>query len=858
MIGIVLVSHSPALAQATLDLALQMVPGDRPRVAVAAGAAGGVLGTDAMRVSEAIADVASPDGVLVFMDLGSAVLSAEMALELVPSVELRVLLTAAPFVEGLVAGLVRAAAGAGLEEVEREARGAMSAKSSQLGGDHEHGAGAETAALPEIREPERVACVTVTDPEGLHARPAALLVAALGAIDARVGIQNLRTRAVATDASSMTSLLTLGARQGDQLRVSASGPDADRAVSEICALFAAGSAVGPGERPDSGAASDTGALPTPLAEEAAAPGETAPATASLANPAPGTAPASRTAPFSAAPFSAGPIGVSPGRAVALVARMAEPAEEPAAALSLPENARNREADRIDPAAAAVRRALTARAEGAGAGGAAGNARAILEATALVAADPAVAQTARLRVLERGESAERAVWSALSSLADQLAAGGGRMAERAADLRDVRDRIVAELRGTAAPGVPEPDHPFILVARDLAPADTAVLDPRRCLGLITAEGGPTSHTAILARALGIPAIVAAPFALDIPDGARVLIDGSTAEIVVDPSDAAVAEAAARPSLAPFDGTGRTADGHRVELLANVGSPETVDEAVAASAEGVGLFRTEFCFLDRLTAPDRLEQAEAYERVLRGFPGRKVIVRTLDAGADKPLPFLTDAAEANPALGVRGYRTSWRRPEVLEEQLAAIAVARDALRGDAVADVWVMAPMIDTAAEARDFVGRCRAHGLMRAGVMIETPAAALTAAEILAEVDFVSLGTNDLAQYTMAADRLIGDLAALNDAWQPAVLRLVGMVGSAGAAAGKPVGVCGEAGADPALAPVLAGLGVTSLSMTPRAIRAVAGSLARVSREQCVEAAHRATAAIDAVQARRAVAELLSA
>jgi phosphotransferase system enzyme I (PtsI) len=215
-----------------------------------------------------------------------------------------------------------------------------------------------------------------------------------------------------------------------------------------------------------------------------------------------------------------------------------------------------------------------------------------------------------------------------------------------------------------------------------------------------------------------------------------------------------------------------------------------------------------------------------------------VRTLDAGADKPLPFLTDLAEANPALGVRGYRTSWRRPEILDQQLEAIAAAAAAES----AEVWVMAPMIATAAEAWAFAERCRQHGLERTGVMIETPAAALTAREIFEVVDFVSLGTNDLTQYTMAADRLIGDLASLNDAWQPAVLRLIRSVGSAGAEAGKPVGVCGEAGGDPTLAPVLAGLGVNSLSMTPRAIPAVAASLAGVTWRQCVAAASAAAEA----------------
>ena len=831
MIGIVLVSHSPALARSAFDLAVQMVPGERPRVAIAAGAGEGVLGTDAVKVSEAIAEVASPDGVLVLMDLGSAVLSAEMALEFVSTGDMPIRLTSAPFVEGLLAGLVRAASGASLDDVADEASRALVAKSSQLGDGPDSEGATGGAAAGETTAPssrpdsgELTASLTLTNPDGLHARPASLLVAALGGLDAVVGVRNERTGAVVPDASSMTSLLTLGARKGDSLQLGAIGPDAQRAIDAFQALVADG--FGENE---------------PQTEQAR-PVATATTIATATE-----APVSRS-------FTGGPIGVSPGRAVGAVAKMPPDAvTAPESRAPLAESERDAEAARIPPAAEAVRIILKARSERASQGRAGGDAQSILEATALLAADHVFADAAQTRVRDRGETAERAIWVSMSAIADQLAAQGGRMAERVADLHDVRDRIIAELRGEPAPGVPDPGHPFILIARDLAPADTALLDPDRTVGLITAEGGPTSHTAILARSLGIPAIVAAPDALSIPEGTTVMLDGTTGEIIIDPSPELAASATAEPRAASFGGSGQTSDGRRIEILANVASAESVAEAVSASAEGVGLFRTEFSFLDRETAPTIVEQTEAYRAVLAAFPGRKVIVRTLDAGADKPLPFLTDAAETNPALGVRGYRTSWRHPEVLDQQLAAIAESARAER----AEVWVMAPMISTVAEARDFVDRCNAHGLHRVGVMIETPAAALTAAEILTVVDFVSLGTNDLAQYTMAADRLIGELAPLNDAWQPAVLRLIRLVGDAGKAAGKPVGVCGEAGADASLAPVLAGLGVTSLSMTPRAIDTVADRLAHVTWDQCLQAAALAVSAEDATGARRAVGDLLS-
>ncbi|WP_051426471.1 phosphoenolpyruvate--protein phosphotransferase [Jiangella gansuensis] len=538
------------------------------------------------------------------------------------------------------------------------------------------------------------------------------------------------------------------------------------------------------------------------------------------------------------------VGVSPGRAVGPVVRMPEPVGEPAPDARLSDGADvAAEGARIADAAEQVRadlerRAATAHGEGS----------AVLEATALMAADPTLV-TAAQRKLDDGIAPARAVWEAAAEVAAMLESLGGYMAERARDVGDVRDRIVAVLDGRPAPGVPERAEPFVLTARDLAPADTATLDPSTCLALVTAEGGPTSHTAILARALGLPAVVAAPGISDVAESTVVLVDGSGGTVETDPSPGdidAVRAAAARERH--FDGTGRTADGTRVQLLANVGDPKGAAAAVGIGAEGVGLFRTEFCFLDRAEEPSVDEQAEQYLAVLEPFKGRKVVVRTLDAGADKPLPFLTDADEANPALGVRGFRTAARHPDVLDHQLEAIA--RAAERSGA--EVWVMAPMISTASEAASFVARAEAHGLSSAGVMVEVPAAALTADAVMEHVAFASIGTNDLTQYTMAADRLLSGVAELNDPWQPAALRLVRLTAQAGARQDRPVGVCGEAAADPALAVVLAGLGVTSLSMTPRAIPDVAEVLLSVSIDECARLAQLAVDAPDARAAREAV------
>src|SRR5690606_37536038 len=295
------------------------------------------------------------------------------------------------------------------------------------------------------------------------------------------------------------------------------------------------------------------------------------------------------------------------------------------------------------------------------------------------------------------------------------------------------------------------------------------------------------------------------------------------------------------LAADDAPAVTADGTPVQVLANIGTDADAERAAPQPVDGVGLFRTEVLFLDRAAAPTVEEQADLYARGLRSFGDRKVVIRTLDAGADKPLAFATQPDEENPALGVRGYRLVRVDESLLDAQLAALA---DAGRSTG-QDPWVMAPMIATPAEAAQFAARARGAGVRKVGVMIEIPAAALRAREILAEVDFVSLGTNDLAQYTMAADRLRGELADLLDIWQPAVLDLVATTAEAGAELGKPVGVCGESAADPVMALALLGLGVTSLSMAAAAVPLVRYAVSHHSTDRCRSVADAARAAGDA-------------
>ncbi len=522
-----------------------------------------------------------------------------------------------------------------------------------------------------------------------------------------------------------------------------------------------------------------------------------------------------------------------------------PVVDDAAEAPVDEADRAAQAERFVAAATAVATRLRDRAAHA-----TGAASEVLAATATLAQDRAWLGAAEKRIKD-GTPAGRAVVQAVDQFVDMFTQLGGLMAERVTDLRDIRDRVIAELSGLPEPGVPLPEVPSILCAEDLAPADTAGLDPKLVVALATTLGGPTSHTAIIARQLGIPCVVAVDGLDAVAPGTMALVDGTLGTVTVSPDGAAAAEAVAAAQreaerASHWSGPGATADGHAVSILANVQDGAAARAASETAAEGVGLFRTELCFLNRDTEPSVEEQTDIYAEVLEAFSGHKVVIRTLDAGSDKPLKFVGHAEEANPALGVRGIRIAAANPGILDRQLRAVAAAAERT-GTA---PWVMAPMIATAEEAENFAAQARSHGLT-VGVMIEVPAAALLADRILDHVDFLSIGTNDLAQYTMAADRMSAELATLTDPWQPAVLALVAMAVRAGAAADKPVGVCGEAAADPVLACVLTGLGVTSLSSAAAAIQGVGAKLAEVTLQQCRAAADAVLGAATAADARAA-------
>lgn len=534
------------------------------------------------------------------------------------------------------------------------------------------------------------------------------------------------------------------------------------------------------------------------------------------------------------------VGIGRGVAVGPVIRMAAALPEPSDAPRADSVSAESEIERVTKSLALVNADLNRRAEEAANGDeGAKQAAPILQAIAMFASDPALAQSINT-LIEQGKTAERAVLEGFGAVEEMFKAIGGYQGERAADLHDVGQRVIADLMGVPAPGVPVSDTPFVLVAEDLSPADTAGLDLDKTLAIVTSQGGPTSHTAILARARGIVAVVSAAGADDLKNGETVIVNAAESTITTEPSDEQVAAAEAAKAKAAKakelrGKPGATKDGYHIPLLANVGKPSDGKTALEYGAEGVGLFRSEFLFIGNAEPPSVEEQTKAYAELLAQFPGKKVVIRMLDAGADKPLPFLTPEDEPNPALGLRGLRTLRTHMNVFEGQLKALAAA-DAQTD---ADLWVMAPMVADAHEAAYFVKLGKSFGLKKVGVMAEVPSIALMADQVAKVADFVSIGTNDLTQYTLAADRTLGSVANYQTAWHPAVLRAIKLIADAGNANGMPVGVCGEAAADPDLAVVLTGIGVNSLSMTPVALDDVRAELAGVTLEEAQEKAAKA-------------------
>jgi len=783
-VGLVLVSHSRLLAEGVAELA-QAMAGDEVRIV----AAGGMeppetaLGTDAARVARAIEAAWSEMGVLVLMDLGSALLSAEMALEFLPEERRsRVMLTAAPLVEGAVAAAVAARIGAGLEQVQTEAQGSLAAKALQLSGPDSPPAPNPEAELP-VQGLELVLPVDL--PLGLHARPAARLVQAGSGLNATVVASNASTGAGPVSASSFNALARLQIRSGDKLRLLASGPDAAKAIEAFRSL-----AERRFDEPGEGGDVVSPAVAPPAKRRSHRVGELTGLAASR-----GTA--------------VGPVQILGEVQFTIPDGLcADPAPE---------------LQRLDLARTATRGDLETLRNSTRARAGVYEA-AIVDALLLFLDDPELLDPARLAITEHKQNAAKAWSQTVESVRrDWEGMADPRMRLRAADLEGVSRKVLGHLLGVGTASV---SGRGILVARELTPTDTAGLDREQVQGIATAEGGPTSHTAILARALGIPAVVGlGPQLLELRVGTSVLLDGDRGTLVVEPGRDLLraakreAEAAAKAAARAQSASQRpavTRDGVHIHVLANIGSVEEAQEARAAGADGVGLLRTEFLFLRAATMPDVATQADTYRAIATALEGRPLTIRTLDVGADKQLPYLEQAAEENPALGVRGLRLGLAQPEVLSIQLrAAVRVARDH-------PVRIMFPMVATAAELRAArhalvaalaaEGETEQPGELEVGIMVEIPAAALASRVLAREADFFSIGTNDLSQYALAADRTNSQVSALADALHPAVLRLIGAAVEGAETLKRRVAVCGELAGQRGAAALLVGLGIRELSV----------------------------------------------
>jgi phosphoenolpyruvate-protein phosphotransferase/dihydroxyacetone kinase phosphotransfer subunit len=803
MIGIVVVSHSRSLARAAVELAGQMVHGRGPTVALAAGLDETTLGTDAVQVKEAIESVDGPDGVVVLLDLGSAVLSAELALDLLDSTTRnRVVLSPAPLVEGLVAAVVTASGGGTVTDVAAEAAAALAGKQAHLAPTP---AGQEVGVIGD----EAVRGVfAVANLHGLHARPAARLVAQVRILDAQVQLTNLTTGTGPVPASSLSRVATLGARHGHDVEVTVTGSQAAEALEQILALAARHF-----DELDSGA----------------------------------------VAPPSARAGTTGPLPASPGIAIGPACRADArtpviPDDEPGDAVV--------QWRRLREAIAATRRDLARTRARVGRETGESDA-AIFDAHLMLLDDADLLADARAAI-DAGLGSARAWNGAVTRVEREFAElDDSYLRGRAADVRAVGDQVLRQLLGVdgglgATAG--------ILVATDLTPADAAELDAAMVSGIILAFGSPTSHSAILATAKGIPMLVAAGTAvLGIPGGTRLIVDADTGTLVVDPAGAiledyearlaeraraqAVAHAAAaKPAV--------TVDGTTVAVNANIGSVDDAKAAADAHADGAGLVRTEFLFQSRSEPPNCAEQEAVYRAIADAFAGRRVVFRTLDAGGDKPLAFAPVEHEANPFLGVRGLRLSLRHRDLLLQQLRAIcSVAADA-------PVDVMFPMVgatdelDAATAVLDEACGGRRPDGLRVGIMVEIPAVALKARAFAPQVDFFSIGTNDLTQYALAAERGNPALAALADPLDPGVLRLIAEV--CNGAGDLPVSVCGEIATDPIAALLLLGLGVNSLSVAAPAVARVKQAIRNIDLARASALAARALTCASATEVRALV------
>ena len=803
MVGLVLVSHSRALARAAAGLARQISSNAALPIAFAGGVGAdhAELGTDAMDILEAVESVYSEDGVLVLMDLGSAILSAKTAIEFLDGEKAsHVSLCSAPLVEGAVAAAVQIFIGGGLTAVRQEARAALTPKQADLD-DNPLDAGVQAAEVSADDEKNYLSYSFVSRlKNGLHARPASMLVSAAARFDAAVTVKNLSRNKGPEPARSINKLALLGITLGDKVEFRVSGDDSEKALDAVKKL----------------ADDNFGEAPALL--------ETGPEA------------------------EGGLVSLAQGLAMGRLYRENVIADCP----KLTVNDTEAEIRRFDAAVDRVKKDIEETEAGLVQKGHTDEAG-IFGAQKLILTDEDLIDEVKKTIEAEKTDAAYVYQQKMSKLAgDYRALPGSYLPERAADINDVAGRVIAVLNGKSAAEA-ESTGDIILAARDIEPS-MVVRFENRIRGFLSETGGATSHAAILAKTLGIPAISGYRLDENTAGGPLIIMDGKNCSVTVNPDRQAQEAFKEKIFLweetkkRDFEDSGKnavTTDGVKIYVRANAGEKRDAQKAVEYHAEGIGLLRTEFLFLSSPVPPDEAVQTAALKDILAFFPDDTVTIRTLDIGGDKPLPWLRRPKEDNPFLGVRGIRLCQKEQQLFITQLRAILRAAYGFK------IKIMAPMISAVEEARFCTEMLEAAhaGLEREGaahlwpvplgIMVETPAAVLTASELAKVCGFFSIGSNDLAQYLMAAERGNPALAELASPHQCAVLRAIDMTVSAAKKADIPVSVCGEMAGDPSLSQILVGMGITELSMNPSAIGGVKRAITGISKKEAEEKALRA-------------------
>lgn len=853
MIGIVIVSHSREISDGLKRMADAMGPTDVPVVS-----AGGMddpenpLGTDALRIYQAIQDMLTEDGVLVFADIGAAKLNAETAIDLLDEDQKqKVRFCDAPLVEGVLSATVQSAADGSIDEVMREAQDAYTPPSVHVEPT------APEAKTPPHSEKALVREYDIVSPLGLHARPAARFVTAMNQYESDVHLRNVTKDSGYVNAKSINKVVTLEVVRNSRISVSAEGPDAAQVHESIQRLIEDNFGEGP-------------TLPTPARVPAAARAtERVEETAKIRKKETAADAAERRKIPATEP---GPIlrgiPISPGYAVGPARHLHTGIPEveqrkvvdPDAEIDRFNRALDIARDEIEALMSQSRETI-------------GDYEArIFEAHLLHLDDPEIAETVRERIRTEQINAEAAWRQTVEEMAEAYRAlEDDLMRARGDDLIDVGTRVTHILLGIGGSAV-RFDEPVILCIDRLRPSDVAALDLGQLRGICTESGSKTSHAGILASALSIPVVfgIGAPL-WDAPEGRQVLLDGKEGTLNVRPDNAAIEKMEHKRDAwrvrrdqaerVKFD-PAVTRDGHRRRVAANMADLKEMKNILDSGAEEVGLFRTEFLYMNRAQAPSEDEQYEIYRQIVARLEGRPLVIRTMDIGGDKPVPYLEQPHEANPNLGWRGLRYGLANRALLQTQLRAI------LRASAEGPVRIMFPMVSTADEVlaarreiEEVKAQLKASGHRfdagtQIGIMVEVPAAAEMADRLSPHVDFFSIGTNDLTQYVMAADRGNQKVAYLFDPFQPAVLRTIQRTIEAAKQSGIWVGMCGAMAGDPMAMPMLLGLGLDEFSMTASQIPEFKLDFARLSLGDCRRLAQQTLTLDTAQQVRECISAFL--